>query len=173
MQSDQATFLLNFLLPQVKAESKATRRVIEAIPADKSGYRPDPKSKTALELAWHIAATETWFLEAVASGQFPKSGEMPAEIKTPSDILKWYDAHFAAGVDRVSQATPEQLSKSLNFYNVFNHPAVVYLNILVVHSVHHRGQLSTYLRPMGSKVPQIYGGSADEPMEVPQQAANA
>jgi len=167
-------FALNFLLPQIKNESKTTRRVIDAIPADKSDYRPDPKAKTALELAWHLASADVWFLDSVANGEFgPGNQAMPSEIKTPSDIARWYDQHVAEGVDRLSKATPEQLSKVLNFFNVFNHPAVFYLGFMMNHSIHHRGQLSTYLRPMGGKVPSIYGGSADEPFEMPQQAVSA
>jgi uncharacterized damage-inducible protein DinB len=62
------------------------------------------------------------------------------------------------------------LLKSINFHNVFEFPAVVYLQLMVNHSIHHRGQLSAYLRPMGAKVPAIYGGSADEPITIPQAA---
>lgn len=174
MQPEQATFMLNVLLPQIKNESKTTRRVLEAIPAGKSDYKPDPKAKTALELAWHIAHAEVWFLDSVENGEFkPDAGAMPADIKTPADIVAWYDTNFAAGFDRVSKLSPDKLQKPINFYNLFTHPAVMYLNFLIVHSVHHRGQLSTYLRPMGSKVPSIYGGSADEPFEMPTQAASA
>ena len=174
MQPDQATFLLNVLLPQIKNESKTTRRVLEAVPADKATYQPDPKAKNALDLAWHIASSEVWFMDGVINGEFKQGdGSKPAEVKTPADIVAWYDQNFAASFDRVSKLKPEQLVKPINFYNVFTHPAIMYLNFLVVHSVHHRGQLSTYLRPMGSKVPSIYGGSADEPFEMPAQATSA
>jgi uncharacterized damage-inducible protein DinB len=50
---------------------------------------------------------------------------------------------------------------------LYNFPAVAYLSIMSRHSIHHRGQLAAYLRPMGGKVPNIYGGSADEPFEPP------
>jgi len=63
--------------------------------------------------------------------------------------------------------TPEQLMTPVNFLNVFNLPAVLYLGFLNNHSIHHRGELATYLRPMGSKVPAIYGGSYDEPFQPP------
>jgi uncharacterized damage-inducible protein DinB len=56
---------------------------------------------------------------------------------------------------------------------VFNLPAVLYLGFLNNHTIHHRGELSTYLRPMGSKVPSIYGGSYDEPFQAPAAAVNA
>jgi uncharacterized damage-inducible protein DinB len=62
---------------------------------------------------------------------------------------------------------PKKLAMPISFFGLLNHPAVVYLTLLQNHSIHHRGQLSTYIRPMGGKVPAIYGGSADEPFEMP------
>ncbi len=59
------------------------------------------------------------------------------------------------------------LAAKIPFFGVMNEPLVAYLNMMIVHSVHHRGQLSAYLRPMGAKVPDIYGGSADEPFQMP------
>jgi uncharacterized damage-inducible protein DinB len=171
MNSEQAQFVLGFLMPQITEETKITRRVIEAVPAERSDYRPDPASKTALELAWHIASSEVWFLEGVATGSFPmEDSKIPESIKTPQDILSWYDAGMAVGQAKVSAMSGEQLANSVSFFNVFNYPAVVYLNFMIKHSVHHRGQLSAYLRAMGSKVPSIYGGSADEPFEMTAQA---
>ena len=174
MQPDQAQFLLNVLLPQMRQESKNTRKILEAVPADRSDYRPDPKARSAMDLAWHIATSEVWFMDSVASGQFSQEeAKMPAEIKNPADIVRWYVTHFQASFDRVSKLTPEQLAKPLNFYNVLQQPAILYLNFQINHSVHHRGQLSTYLRPMGAKCPSIYGGSADEPFQMAQQTASA
>jgi uncharacterized damage-inducible protein DinB len=77
------------------------------------------------------------------------------------------------GVKRVAEMSAEQLMTPVNFFGVFNFPAVLYLGFLNNHSIHHRGELTTYLRPMGSKVPSIYGGSYDEPFvpPVPEEAA--
>ena len=171
MTSDQATFLREFLLPQVEDEAKTTRRVISAVPADKSSYSPDPVSKNALDLAWHIASADVWFLESVAKGEFPmEESPMPAELKTPADIAAWYDRALAAGIQKVRALTGDQLAKSINFFGVLDAPNVTFLQFLIKHSVHHRGQLSAYLRAMGGKVPSIYGGSADEPFQMPATA---
>src|SRR5260370_32383543 len=67
------------------------------------------------------------------------------------------------GIARIAQMTPEQLITPVEFFGVFNLPAAFYLAFLNNHSIHHRGEFATYLRPMGSKVPSIYGGSYDEP----------
>ena len=168
MTSDQAEFLLHQVyLPQLQNERKTTRRVIEAIPADKCGYRPDPTSKTALELAWHLASSECFFLNSVAAGKFEPGGAMPENIKTSADVLKWYDENTAKATAAVSALKGDALTRNIDFRGVFNFPAIVYVGLMNNHSIHHRGQLATYLRPMGAKVPRIYGGSADEPMELP------
>src|SRR5579883_624963 len=168
MTPDQAEFLLKEVyLPQIHNERKTTRRVIEAIPQDKSGWRPDPTSKTALELAWHLASSECFFLNGVAAGNFASGGAMPEHIKTSADVVKWYDENSAKATAAVSALKGDALTRPIDFRGVFNFPAIVYVGLMNSHCIHHRGQLATYLRPMGAKVPRIYGGSADEPMEIP------
>ena len=68
---------------------------------------------------------------------------------------------FAKNIARAKGLSGEQLTKIIDFRGIFKLPAVMFLNIGLNHSIHHRGQLSTYLRPMGSKVPSIYGESYD------------
>ena len=165
MNPEQASFLLNEIyLPQIKNEHKTTRRVIEAIPAEKCGWKPDPTSKSALELAWHIASSECFFLNGIAAGKYEQSGDgsMPASIKTPADVLKWYDENHAKAVSQVAKVQGDSLARPIEFFGMFSFPAVAYAGLMCSHSIHHRGQLSSYLRPMGGKVPSIYGPSADE-----------
>jgi uncharacterized damage-inducible protein DinB len=88
------------------------------------------------------------------------------EPKTVAELVQWYDTNLKRAIDRVRSMSPEQLCTPVDFYGVFNFPAVFYLNFVNNHSIHHRGQLAVYLRPMGSKVPSIYGGSADEPFQM-------
>jgi uncharacterized damage-inducible protein DinB len=173
MTSEQASFLLNAVyMPQIQNEYKTTRRVIEAVPADKTGWKPDPKSMGALELAAHIAGSDCAFLHGIASGKFDfaADGTPPESAKTPAELLKWYDEVFTKGCQRLAATKPEDLARTLDFHGVWTMPAVSFAGVMLSHSIHHRGQLSTYLRPMGSKVPSIYGGSADEPMQMPAQA---
>ena len=168
MTPEQATFLLNEIyLPQIRNEHKTTRRVIEAIPADKCGWCPDPTSKSALDLAWHIASSECFFLNGIAAGKYERpsdggDGSRPASIKTPADVLKWYDENHAKAVSQLGQVQGDNLSRPIDFFGMFSFPAVAYAGLMCSHSIHHRGQLSSYLRPMGGKVPSIYGPSADE-----------
>ncbi len=171
MTPEQAKFLADFFLATCEREHPATRKVIAAIPEAKRDYRPDPKSRTAFELAWHIAQTEVWFADGVARGEFqPEEETRPAHIQTVADVLAFYDQNFPPVLARLKALSAEKLAQKLAFYGVYNEPAVVYLSFLHSHTAHHRGQLAAYLRPMGSKVPNIYGGSADEPWQSAAQA---
>ena len=162
LEPDQATFLLQMVLPALKMEQRTTRKVIEAIPADRGDYQPDPNSMSALQLAWHIASSENMFLAGAAAGEFDfTGGARPDTVKTPADIAAWYDEAFARNFEKLTQLTGEQLVKVIDFHGMFQFPAVAYLQFSLNHVIHHRGQLSAYLRPMGAKVPSIYGESYD------------
>jgi uncharacterized damage-inducible protein DinB len=160
--SDQASFLLQFTLPTVKNEHRVTRSVIEAIPSATSDYRPDPNSKTAMELAWHIAAAEHRFYDGIASGEFNFNPiHRPENVQTPAQIGQWYGDSFAKNFDRLTRLSGGQLVKILDFRGMFQLPAVAFFTFSLNHAIHHRGQLSTYLRAMGGHVPAIYGESYD------------
>jgi uncharacterized damage-inducible protein DinB len=154
------------MLDGIVREAEVTKKVIAAVPDTKADYRPDPNARTAKELAWHLANSDIQFLDGIADVKF--NMETPEhKPKTSAEVAAWYDANVKRGVARVAAMTPEQLLTPVNFFNVFNLPAVLYLGFLNNHSIHHRGELATYLRPMGSKVPSIYGGSYDEPFNPP------
>jgi uncharacterized damage-inducible protein DinB len=175
LQPDQASFLLqNVYLPGLKGEQRITKSIIEAIPLDQGGYRPNEISKSALDLAWHIAATEMRFMNAVETGAFDLSPmSRPDSIKNSAHLLAWYDENFKTHFENLTKLSSEQLLKIIDFRGVFQLPAVMYLGFVLHHSVHHRGQLSMYLRPMGAKVPSIYGESHDaaEARKAAQQSA--
>ena len=159
---DQARFVLQLGLPIYRAEHRTTRRVIEAIPADKGDYRPEAASRTALELAWHIVASEKRFLRAIAEGVFDFTAvPRPESITDAAGIAAWSGTAVAEGLERLDGIDGEALNKVIDFRGLFQLPAVSFLQVSLSHSVHHRGQLSTYLRPMGAKVPSIYGESYD------------
>ena len=162
MTAEQAVFLRDFLLPGIEEEYRLTRRVLGAVPDDRSDYRPDPKSRTARELAWHIVATELDFLKGIAAGAFTSMEEAPNPTSSMAEMIALYEREFPAGIEQVRALSGEQLATVINFFGVFNYPTVTYLTFLSNHSIHHRGQLSAYLRSMGSPVPAIYGPSGDE-----------
>ena len=160
------------MLDGITREAEITKKVIAAVPDAASSYKPDPKARTAKELAWHLANSDVQFLDGIAGLNFKmESPEHPPQ--TSAEVVAWYDDRIKRGVASIAAMTPEQLLTPVNFYGVFNLPAVLYLGFQSSHSIHHRGELATYLRPMGSKVPSIYGGSYDEPFQAPDAAENA
>jgi uncharacterized damage-inducible protein DinB len=159
---EQARFLFYLVLPTLKTEHQTTKRVIEAIPSDKGDYRPDPAAKSALELAWHIVAAEKRLLGGVHAGAFDFTPiHRPETVRDPADIVRWFDQSFAANLEKMEALSGDQLAETLDFRGVVQLPAVSFVQFTLNHTVHHRGQLSTYLRPMGAKVPSIYGESYD------------
>jgi len=161
LQPEQATFLLHSIyLSHLQREHKTTKQIIEAIPLDKGDYRPDPISKTALELAWHIVAAEHRFLNGIINGAFDFTPiHRPDSVLNSADIAAWYAKSFEASFERLGTLSGEQLLKILDFRGLFQLPAVSYCQFILNHTIHHRGQLSVYIRPMGGSVPSIYGES--------------
>jgi len=159
------------MLDGAARELEITKKILAAIPDDKSGYRPDPNARTAWELAWHLANTDVQFLTGIADLDF-KMRSPEQKPKTVSELVAWYDSNFKSASARVADLSAEQLLTPVNFAGMFNLPSVMYLSFLNNHSIHHRGELATYLRPMGSKVPAIYGGSFDE-RRMPEPATSA
>ena len=163
MTPEHGKLLCKVFLDTIEQEAEMTKKVIKAVPEDKKGYQPDPKAKTAHELAWHLASSEVWFMDGVLAGQF-SMGDGPAAPPTMSGIVERYETNHRDRANKLKDLQADNLVKPISFFGIMELPAVSYLNFQNLHSAHHRGQLSTYLRPMGSKVPSIYGGSADEPM---------
>ena len=171
MNTEQAQGMLRFFLPTLENEFATTKKVIAAVPQDTCEYKPDAKSKTGRELAWHIATAEIFFFDGILNGKFEMTGDPePPAPATIEEISKWYDASFTERLAQLKALPEDKLSQVIPFFAGMQMPAVAYLQFLVLHSAHHRGQLSAYLRSMGSKVPSIYGGSADEPFQMPAQA---
>ena len=163
MTPEHGLFLLTeVFLPAYATEHPVTQALIGAIPQGSEDYRPDPIVRSAIDLAWHIAVAENRFMSAVADGVFTfDNATRPESVRTAADVLGWYSERFAANLARLKSTSKEKLVEPVDFRGLFTKPAVVFLQTGLCHSIHHRGQLSTYLRPMGAKVPSIYGESYD------------
>ena len=140
-------------------ESKTTHNVLARSP-EGSDYRPDPKSRTAKEIAWQIVCEGKMIIDALENGKAEwASTPTPATMK---EVLDAY-AQQSAGMGPRWKALPsERWEGTLEFFGA-HRPASPMAWSFLFDIVHHRGQISTYLRPMGSTVPQIYGPSGDEP----------
>lgn len=161
--AEQAHYMVQkALLGVIKKESRTTRAVIAAVPHDHLDYRPDPCAKSANELLRHIAVADNFFLEAVINGVFnPKLVAIPEAVKSPAEVAAWYEETYARNFDALAKLPGENLIKIVDFRGLFQLPAFTFIQTGLNHTIHHRGQLSTYLRPMGGKVPAIYGESYD------------
>ena len=118
---------------------------------------------SAFKLASHVAMCELWFLDAVINGRFGDVTRPPGHAMTCTDIACWYAESVSRRIPLLELLSGDDLSKKIDYIGLRNDPAVAYLNIAIRHTVHHRGQFSTYLRCMGARVPAIYVESADEP----------
>jgi uncharacterized damage-inducible protein DinB len=165
MGSTEAKTVADFFIADFEHEMQTTLRVLEAVPNGRLDYQPDPKSKTGLGLIRHIALEDAWLLNCIANGAFtpPPDDSDACGIASPADAVARYKEEVPAALNRVGAMSGEALAGTLNMFEVMKAPGVTFLAVALKHSVHHRGQLSAYLRAMGGKVPGIYGPTADTP----------
>lgn len=153
-----------FFLKHWEKEGLATRKVIGRIPEDRSEYRADPKARTAREIAWLIVREEVSLVDGLERGAF-EWAEVPAP-STVSEIVAQYDRQHDALTRRLQAIAGPRWEENLPFMHegqeVMKEIGYEMAWGFLLDQIHHRGQLSTYLRPMGAKVPAIYGPSADE-----------
>jgi uncharacterized damage-inducible protein DinB len=163
MDTTDTKTVADFLIADFEHETQTTLRVLEAVPDGRLDYRPDSKGKTGLGLVRHIALEDEWMLNCIANGVFtpPPDDSDACGIMNPADAVARYRHTVPAALDRVRAMSGEQLAATMNLFDMMTAPAVNFLVMALKHSVHHRGQLSAYLRAMGGKVPGIYGPTAD------------
>jgi uncharacterized damage-inducible protein DinB len=163
MSSQDMKTIADFLIADFEGEMQTTLGVLASVPTDRLDYQPDQKSKTGLGLVRHIALEDEWLLNCIANGVFtpPPDDSDACGIMSPADAIARYQTHVPAALDRVRAMSGEQLASVIDLFGMVQAPGVNFLAMAMKHSVHHRGQLSTYLRAMGGKVPGIYGPSAD------------
>jgi uncharacterized damage-inducible protein DinB len=139
--------------------------VIGAVGTGNRDYKPDPKSRSAWELATHIATADIWFLDSIIKGTFAWDAEgaksAEAQFKTAEDIVAFYQKTFPEKLRALRGLPAETLAEPIDFFGMMKMPRANFVAMANNHSIHHRGQLAGYLRAMGSKVPNIYGPSAD------------
>ena len=170
MSPEKAKGMAEFFLSVIDEEIPTTQKVIRAIPEEGRDYKPDETSRSALEIARHLAVGDLFFLDAVANGAFGEWSEGAEKaITTIEGSAAAFDERWPAALDKVRGLDGEALAKPLSMMGAFELPTVVYLSFLIRHHVHHRGQLTAYVRAAGGKVPSVYGGSADEPWQPPSE----
>jgi len=152
-------------LNTVAREYPTTLKVLKAYPAAKSDLKPHAKSRTARELAWNFVA-EAKACDMALDGAL-ELGKIPKPPATMPEVISSYEKTHAALVERLKQTPEADLNKTVKFMTGPKQMGELrkmdVLWFMLMDSVHHRGQLSVYLRMADGKVPSIYGPSGDEP----------
>lgn len=147
-------------------EYQTTMRLLKAYPEDKLDLKPHEKLRTAREIAWTIVSNEPWMINGILAGSF-EGGETPMPPKTMREIITNFERVHREMIGRVKTMNDHDLNRNIKFFVGPNQMGDVkigdLLSMLVLDQVHHRGQLSVYLRIAGGKMPSIYGPTADEP----------
>ena len=149
-----------------ETEFKTTLKVLKAYPADKLDLKPAEKSKSARDLAFTFAG-EQGIVDMVMKGKIDFSGPQPSAPNTLNEIITMYESATKGNMQRVKAMTEADYNSMIGWFVAPKTPGQVrkadVLWITLMDMVHHRGQLSVYLRMAGGKLPSIYGPTADEP----------
>jgi uncharacterized damage-inducible protein DinB len=148
-------------------EAPVTRRLLAAVPEGNIAYRPDPKSRTAIELTGFVAGHAPILAALLRTGEVRGApSAAPGSIKEAAAVFASVQPQVEQALSSVDEKTWEQ-----KIGHIYGSDGSVFLSgpvgtlawTTLFDLIHHRGQLSTYIRPMGGKVPSIYGPSADDP----------
>lgn len=147
-----------------EAEKPKFVRVLKAVPADQAEYRPHPRSKSARELLWVFASELRDACELVDRGEVSYVYQPAPSVAESIAAYEESAAAFEARLAKVDDAAWDRTVRFLADGKVVWETSLGDMLFgFLFDAIHHRGQLSTYLRPMGAKVPSIYGPSADDP----------
>ena len=165
MNAAEAKAATDVITTMWQGEFRATCEVLAAVKDDNRYYKPDAKSRTAWELATHLATADIWFIDSIVNGAFEWNPEaakrVEGQFKNVSEIVEFYKKTFPEKLKGLRELPGDTLAEMLDFMGMMKMPRANFVAFANNHSLHHRGQLAAYLRAMGSKVPNIYGPSAD------------
>ncbi len=160
----------NAMIAEFKHEAANTRKMLEVVPANKLDWQPHEKSMTLGRLTGHIAEIPAWATMMVGKDvlDFATSDFQPANPDSVEGLLEVHDQAAAAFNEALDGSDDATLMQSWTMKNgdqvYFSMPCAVAMRGFVLnHIVHHRGQLSVYLRELEVPLPQVYGPTADSP----------
>ncbi len=157
------------LLPEFDHEMANSRKMLDVVPDDKFGWKPHEKSFSLGRLASHVAEMPGWATVTIKQDSLEMTpGEKPFNAPTKADLLAAFDKNTSEARAALAGATDEHLRKNWKFiyggHTIFDQPRTGVLREMVLsHLIHHRGQLSVYLRLLDVPIPGMYGPSADMP----------
>lgn len=156
------------LVAEIQHEAATTRRMLERVPQASLGWRPHEKSRTLGEIAAHVANLPGIFIATLDRDEFNRH-EYTASTDTVADILETFDRNISAALEVLRAQSDERLLGAWRYrYGervIFEMPRLPVVRLMALnHLIHHRGQLSVYLRLLGVPLPSVYGPTADEPL---------
>lgn len=160
------------ILPEFDLEMQATRSVLERVPTDELGWKPHDKSMTLVRLATHLARLPEWAEVTLAQDELdlasPEAQRRPEEPASAEEILSIFDESVSRARSKIAATSDEEFGRSWSLKTGeevrFTAPRAAVLRRFVLnHMIHHRGQLTVFLRLLDVPVPQTFGPTADEP----------
>jgi uncharacterized damage-inducible protein DinB len=165
--------LTELFIADVEREREKTRKAVEAVPEGKADWKPHDKAMPFDRLAALVAMMPSWITMMVDKDEFdvapatPQASQFSQQPKTRAELAKTVDEGFAGARKALETTTDDHLMKPWRLKArgnvVAEAPRHVMMRDSLMHLAHHRGQLTTYIRVAGGKVPSIYGPTADDP----------
>ncbi len=158
------------ILVELKQEAATTRKMLERVPEESLAWQPHEKSMTLGRLAAHVAGLYgTWLKTTLSQDEFDLADSLPLKAESVSDILAAFDQNVSDAIELLQNQADERLFTIWRLKRggqvLFEMPRWAVLRSMVInHIIHHRGQLSVYLRLLDVPLPSVYGPTADEPM---------
>lgn len=154
------------ILPEFDLEMTTTRKVIERVPTDKGQWKPHPKSFSIGHLAQLVATMPGWLTRTVLDREINLASGGGYTYEKTEDLLKTFDKHVSEARKAIAGAKDQDFTVPWSLKHgehvIFTLPRGAVLRSTINHLVHHRGQLTVYLRLLDIPVPSIYGPTADE-----------
>jgi uncharacterized damage-inducible protein DinB len=157
------------MIPEIRHEGTQTRKMLERVPFDQFSWKPHDKSNSLGRLAVHIAEIPLWTARILENSEFDLANRnyQPAPVTSTEDIVALLDKNIGVAIASLEKASDEDLKASWTVkrgtHVVFSSPrAAAIRNMAMNHLIHHRAQLSVYLRLLNVAIPGMYGPSADD-----------
>jgi uncharacterized damage-inducible protein DinB len=151
---------------EIEAEAKTTRKCLAKIPAEKFDFKPHPSSMPMGYLLALVAEIPKWIAVMIEAGEIDFASFQHDDPKTSEDLLRFFDANMQAVQKAIQQASVQQLDRTFQLKSkgqiLLSEKTAEYIGPTINHWVHHRGQLTVYMRICEIPVPSIYGPSGDE-----------
>jgi uncharacterized damage-inducible protein DinB len=158
-------------------ETQKTLSLLRALPNDQYDFRPDAGGRSLGELAWHLAEGDAYMTHGIEQGKFDLGGSRPAGIERPKEVAALapaFERVHRDAVERVRKLKPEDLDRKITFFSLG--PVSIrdiLWNMVVLHTIHHRGQLVLMCRLAGGRPPGMFGPNREETAAARAQVSGA